>query len=461
MIILFGWQCITSAQNLEDYLQTASENNPGLKAYFYNYMAAMEKVPQVGSLPDPELTFGIFIRPMERFMGNQRAEIQLMQMFPWFGMRNTQMDEAGSMALAKYEEFQDAKFRLFFQVKKTWYTMYQLQEEIRIIEENLKILQTYERFALIRFQTAGTGVSMQEDNYMNDNSDKPSGTSMGDMSGGVKTGSSPDMATTGNTDPMSTSGATMGPGKSGMSDVLRVRMEIKELENSMSLLKDSFIPLQAEFNQLINRNMFEPVEILDTLEETALSSERLALLDSITQNNPMLKMLDAEVSAFEAQKQMAKLEGRPMFGAGVTYMRFSPRIEDGMPMGGNDMIMPMVRLSIPLYRKKYNAMYKETELKQQTVQYRRDNTVNQLGTQWSNTMRDLDNASSRTVLYKEQSDLARQILNLQMTRYSTSSQEFEEVLRAQQKLLDFQLKLIRAIVDQYITLATLEYLAGS
>jgi outer membrane protein TolC len=238
-------------------------------------------------------------------------------------------------------------------------------------------------------------------------------------------------------------------------------MEIKELNNRLTLLQDSRLPIQAEFNQLLNREYNEPVNIADTLSASSLNLERLALLDSITQNNPMLKMLDAENEAYEAQKKMARLEGFPMLGAGVNYMPFSPRLENGMEMGGDDMIMPMVRLSIPIYRKKYNAMFRETELKQQAVQLRRENSVSQLKTQWVTALRDLDDASRRTVLYREQSDLASQTLNLLMTSYTVDGRDFEEVLRVQQQLLDYQLRLITAIVDQHTALAMLETLAAT
>ena len=394
------------AQNLEAYLQMAGENNPELKAYFSDYLAALERVPQLGALPDPELSMGIFLKPMERYMGNQQADIQLMQMFPWFGTLGARKDGASKMALARYESFQDARNRLFYQVKATWYQMYRLDEDIRISEENLKILQTYERLALNRYQSAG---------------------------------------------------GTMG---SGMSEVLRVRMEIKALENDVAFLKDSRLPLQAEFNQLLNRNLNEPVKLVDTLDDTALSLERLALLDSITQNNPMLKMLDAEEEAYVSQKKTARLEGRPMFGGGVNYMAFSPRTDHGMSMGGMDMVMPMVSVSIPIYRKKYKAMSREAELQRQAAGQRRDNLVNQLTTQWATALRDLDDASRRTGLYREQSDLAAQTLSLLMTGYSAGGQDFEEVLRVQQQLLDYQLKLVAAVVDQHTAVAMLEMLAG-
>lgn len=463
-LLFLGVQSTSFSQSLDEYLKVAAENNPELKAYFNEYLASLEKVPQVGALPDPELTMGFFFQPMERFMGNQQADIQLMQMFPWFGMLKTQKDEASKMALAQYEVFQDAKYRLFYQVKNTWYQLYRLEEEIRITEENLEILKQYERLALIRFQSAdiGTGSgpsNMQQATSMNSGSSTSSASSMGGMSGGMTSGTSGKSSSKGGSS-MGTS-SSMNGGGSGMSDVLRVRIQIKELENTLALLKDSRLPLQAEFNQLLNREYDHLVTISDTLAETSVPFERMAILDSISQKNPMLKMLDAEAEAYEAQKKMAKLEGRPMLGAGINYIPFSPRIEDGMPMGGDDMVMPMVRLTIPIYRKKYNAMQKEAELKQTAVQQRRKNTVNLLSTQWSNAMRDLDDATRRTDLYRGQTDLARQTLNLLMTSYATDGKDFEEVLRIQQQLLDYQLSLITAIADQHTTIATLEKLAAT
>ena len=462
IMFLFGFIYFLSIEvkgqeYIEEYLTMAAENNPELKAYFHDYLAAMEKVPQVGALPDPELSMGFFLRPMERFMGNQQGEIQIMQMFPWFGMLRTQKDEASKMAMARYEVFEDAKNILFFRVKSIWYEMYRLEEEIRLAEENLSILKQYERLALIRFQSAGTGSNaMAGDNSMKKSSKPPSSSAMGGMGSGMGAGntSAKKPAATGSSASMNTSG-------SGMSDVLRVKMEVNELENTLARLKDSRIPLKAEFNQLLNRNINTHIEIADTLADTALSLERLALLDSITQNNPMLKMLDAEEGVYEAQKKMAKLEGRPMLGAGVNYMPFSPRTENGMAMGGNDMVMPMVKISIPIFRKKYNALQKEAELRQKAVQQRRVNTVNELSVQWAATLRDIDDATRRTALYREQSKLANQTLDLLMTSYAADGRNFEEVLRVQQQLLDYQLKLISAIVDQHTAVAMLESLAAT
>ena len=86
LLLLFGAEI--NAQTLNDYLKIAAENNLGLKAKFKDYEASLEKVNQVGSLPDPVLDFGYFISPVETRNGPQQAKIGVMQMFPWMGTLN-------------------------------------------------------------------------------------------------------------------------------------------------------------------------------------------------------------------------------------------------------------------------------------------------------------------------------------------------------------------------------------
>ncbi|WP_163377759.1 TolC family protein [Cyclobacterium sp. SYSU L10401] len=429
LIFLSTFQSLTcrlQAQTLEDHLLTAAENNPEVQAYFHEYLAALEKVPQAGTLPEPELSIGLFIRPMERLMGNQHADLQLMQMFPWFGSLGIRKDEASKMAQARYEAFRMVKNELLYQVKEAWHQLSRLNEEIKITKAHLSILEKYERLALVRYQSSSSGPG---------GSNSPTDKAMNSAT------------------PMPSSSTSMG-------DVLRIRMERNELENAISLLSDTRQALVAEFNELLNRDPEEGLELPDMLANEPLNRGRLELLDSIKGYNPRLKMLDAESAAYASQKTMAKLEGRPMMGAGVNYMAFSPRTENGMNMGGNNMVMPMLKITLPIYRKKFKSMEKAAELNQEASLKKKENTINQLSTQWRNALRDWDDADRRVNLYQKQTDLAEQTLDLLMTAYANDGKAFEDLLQVQQQLLDYQLKRIMAIVDKHNSLAQLENLAG-
>ncbi|NQV01140.1 MAG: TolC family protein, partial [Bacteroidia bacterium] len=73
IFLLVPGMSVRAQDILESYLQEAAKHNPELKSRFNEYMAALEKVPQVGTLPDPTIAFGYFIMPVETRIGPQRA----------------------------------------------------------------------------------------------------------------------------------------------------------------------------------------------------------------------------------------------------------------------------------------------------------------------------------------------------------------------------------------------------
>ena len=104
MLLVAGFGVtVSKPDSLYSYLEIAAKNNPTVLQRYYEYQAALQKVPQVSSLPDPTINVGVFLKPMELVAGNQVADIQLMQMFPWFGVLKNAKDEMSLMANAKYE----------------------------------------------------------------------------------------------------------------------------------------------------------------------------------------------------------------------------------------------------------------------------------------------------------------------------------------------------------------------
>lgn len=60
-----------SVDSLPAYLMLAAKNNPEVLQKFAEYQAALEKIPQAGSLPDPELSIEAFLSPMEIIAENR------------------------------------------------------------------------------------------------------------------------------------------------------------------------------------------------------------------------------------------------------------------------------------------------------------------------------------------------------------------------------------------------------
>jgi outer membrane protein TolC len=455
-IAVFAQDTITE---LNTYLEQAAKNNPKVQAAFNQYLAALEKVPQVGALPDPQFSFGYFIKPMQLLDGNQVADLQLMQMFPWFGTLKSAKDEASMMANAKYEAFNVIKAELFYQVKSNWYQLQKYDKEIALVSDNIELLESLEKLALIKFQSPGVDASYSSSsNSMNNNS----GNSMSNSISGINGMQSPQ---SGNLAMSIVPSAGMQDGMSNkqgsLQDVLRVRMEILDQQNRLALLVDQKKTEETRFNALLNRDLKAPVLLSDSLFIEQLPAEELAIADSILSNNPMLAMLASETESYAIMEQKAKKMGLPMLGLGLNYMPIQQREGNTSPMNGQDMFMPMLSVSIPIYRKKFNAMQSEARLMQEAGKQQTIDLKNNLLVQYRQFVQNLDDAERRIVLYKEQEDLARKTTELLLSGFATTGSDYEEVLRMQLKVLDYGFNHIEAIVDYNTNVAMAEMLMNS
>jgi outer membrane protein TolC len=452
-LLLFLWSGTQSirAQTLEDYLLQAAENNPGLKAAYARYQATAEQVNQA-SLPNPELQAGAFIRPMERFMGNQTADFRLMQMFPWFGMLSTQKEEAYHMGQADYQLFLEEKNRLFFEVKSTWNSLLLLHGEQQLAQKNLEYLMKYETLALMQYQV-GNSIVLPSNSFRQANtSSSPANTNqmsgMGGSTSPTAQGASP-----------SSSGMTalpMAGSSSGLTAILQIRLQIKELESTLQQLAANKEVIQYQFQQLLNRPMEANLVLPVVWEKAQLTLAKQDYLASIKESNPMLAMYASEQMAFTQQAKMAKLEGKPMLGAGVNYMAFTSRLESGMPMGGQDMVMPMMTLSLPIYRKKIASKIKQADYLKNGAMMQQEEMANQLTLQWASAFRDWEESERLLSLYDAQVALVEQQQQVMETTYSSGTLSLSEVIQTQQMLLDYRRKKLNALYQQHQSLAQLD-----
>ncbi|WP_257670436.1 TolC family protein [Parapedobacter tibetensis] len=462
--LLVLWVFGGYAQTLEGYLQTAAENNPGLKAQYYRYQASLERVPQAGSLPDPEMGFNFFIMPMERYMGEQVGDISIMQMFPWFGSLKAGKEEASYMAKMEFERFTEAKIELFFQVRSLWYQLYQVDKEAALLEEELELMHQLKNLALAKFKsspsqagaTSGGNPSGARPASKREGNASDAGAGMSGMATGRAGQPGGQMA-------MSSGGnAAMGSMQSssgGMVDVLLVQLQIKELESKMTILKKSAKPLRIAFNKLLNREIAAEIVVKDTLEPAQLPASLSLVEDAAIQNHPMVKMAEWDEKAREAQERMAKLMGRPMIGLGLNYMLLQPRMTGANEMApmnnGNNMLMPMATVTIPIYRKKYKAQRMEAEYQREAATRDRESAANQLVSELGQLVNTYEEATINMELITEQIAITEQAIRLMTTSYQVGRTSMEELMRQRQNLLRYREQILTTLTNQHKTVAAI------
>lgn len=404
LILIPGFSAYTQ-DILKGYLVEAAGNNPGLQGAFNEYLAALEKIPRVSALPDPQVTFGYFIQPVETRLGPQQARISVMQMFPWFGTLGAKEDAAADMAKARYEVFNEAKARLFYDVKSTYYDIYYVRQAIGITMKNIEILNTFRNLALIKVES-GTASAV---------------------------------------------------------DVLRAEMEIADLENQLALMKDILYTQQVAFNNLLNVDITREIALPDLLPASDVQLGHEAILDSIRAGNPTLIQLNFIESAFKNQARVASKSGKPGFSVGIDYMVTgeSPASMPSASESGNDaVVFPMLSISVPLYRQKYRSAVKEAVYFQKATLNRKEDKMNVLESVFTGAEKDYRDADRRIPLYRKQSERADKALRILETDYATNAKDFEEILRMERQLLKYNLELEKALADKNAAVAFINYLMG-
>ncbi len=391
-----------SAQNeLQQYLHTAAENNPGLKVKFNEYMAALERVPQVGTLPDPTFAFGYFIQPIETRLGPQRAKISASQMFPWFGTLSARENSTEALAKAKYEVFKEAKSKLFYDVKASYYNLHFNEKAIAVTLENIEILSSFKNLAKIKIES----------------------------------------------------------GSASAVDAYRVEMEINDLENQLALLRDNSKVLTVKFNKLLNVNASSTIVIAEELSSKILISKQ-AELDSIVANNHVLNSFDYQLEGLEYSKQLAAKDGMPQFSIGLEYAIIGEGNSTARNAGQDAFVFPKIGLTIPLYRSKYKAKVQEVVYMQEAKSFEKSDKENTLTVLFEEVWKDYQDADRRLSLYRKQTELAQKSLSILESNYATNNTEFEEILRMERKLLKYALDFQKAITDKEAAVAFIQYLKG-
>lgn len=400
IIAMLLYSTLGFAQSLDEYFKIAAENNPGLQAVYKEYEASLQKIPQVSTLPDPVFSFGYFISPAETRVGPQEAKLSLTQMFPWFGTLKAQGNAAALMADAKFQGFIDARNKLHLQLASAYYPLYELKEWVRVEQENIKILESYKNIATQKYKN-GTG---------------------------------------------------------SMLDVLRVDIMLNDAKTNLIILRDKEKPLLTTFNKLLNRPEAEIVQISDTLNSEILSSNYR--MDSLIVSNPKIKALDLKYQSSKAAEAAALKQGLPKLGVGLDYVVVGKGPNVSMSDNGKDVFMPMVSVSIPIFRRKYNASVKEARLMQESYTYQKQEVTNALISEYETVWFQVQQQLQLLSLYEKQMKSSQQSLNLLFTSYGNSGKEFEELLRMQQQLLQYRKMTSTALVQYHIALEKINYLTS-
>lgn len=395
VVFLFGL-AISYCQTLNDYLNEAEKNSPELQSKHYLYESAVEMIDEVGSLPNTNFSAGYFIEGAETRVGEQKFKLSAIQNLPWFGTLVAKKESASFKAESRKNDIDIYKRHLFLEVKMAYYSLYELKAKENILNDHLKILNTYEKLAINE----------------------------------------------------------LGNNRSTMVDVLKIKMERNDLFNDLNVISAEINAHKITFNILLNKKFNAPVHIPDTI----ISMIELPFNRESIQLNPKLLQYDNILNSINKLEEVAKKEGLPTIGIGLDYISVEERVAPLLADNGKDIIMPMVSVSVPIFSKKYSSRRKQLQLEQKAIGLTKQNEMNSLYAVYEKALADFNNSRITIETQIEniiQADQAQKVL---LTAYQTAKMDFKQILEVQQLKLKFQLKKIIAEKEQAIQLAKIHFL---
>jgi len=397
IVSLFLTTFTTNSQTLEDYLAIAKENSSELKISNYEYEIAKEKVLEVGNNTETSFNFGYFIQSPETRVGPQVAMGGIRQEFPWFGTKNAERDAAISNAEVRQFDIELSERDLIYKVKEAYYNLYEKQALTTILKENKQILMTYENMAL----------------------------------------------------------AALENNKATFSDVSLIRVQKNELHSKMFQNYNEIEALSRNFNRVIQRDVNEIVNIVDSLNVTDILIGKTEVIQ-----HPSLDKIDQLNEALDYENELIGKENTPTIELGLDYILVNELNNIDITDNGKDIILPTVSFSIPIFNKDYKSRNNQIKIRQDQIISEKINQKRLLEIALEDALLSFNNSLLSVVAAQKNKEEIQHAININLKAYETGILNYKNIVGLQLQKINYQLMEIAATKKAFIAKATTEYLSN-
>jgi len=383
-----------NSQTLDEYISIAKENNSTIKLKTATYELAKEKINEVGTYQNTNLSLGIFALTPETRVGSQLFKVGASQKMPWFGEFDAQKDAVKAKAEIKQYDIALSERDLDFNVKKAYYNIYEQLVITNILKDNKLILKTYENMAL----------------------------------------------------------AALSNNRATMSDVLRIRVQKNELHSKIFQNINSIKTLGINFNKLLQREE-TPLFIADSLNVLDILVKNTKI-----NSHPSLEKINEFNKVYKSQEKLIDIDKKPKIAIGLDYIFVDGYNNLNPAQNGKDVLMPKVSIGIPIFNKKHKSQYKQIKIQQEILVDAFENQKNNLEIALDQAKLDLDNAILTVVAAQKNKTEIQRAINVDLKAYETGILDYDKILRLQLQKIRFQLMEITAIKKAFIAKSKVEYL---
>ena len=243
--------------------------------------------------------------------------------------------------------------------------------------------------------------------------------------------------------------AKVESGKGSTADVLRVQLKEEELRQKMQILQASETKPTVAINQLLNRELVTEIPISPGLTFATMPVNKDSLLIRLSDNHPLLRMLSLQQEVSQKKITLNELDSKPTFGVGLDYLMVDARSDAEPRHNGRDILQLRGVIRVPISQGKYSAKQREEDYRIVALDHSKANTLSQFRSAIEQAYADHEEARLKIELYERQIEITSAAIRILEGEYSTQGNNFDELLRLEQELIDYDLKLLYAIVASH------------
>jgi outer membrane protein TolC len=393
---------------LGDLLAEVAEANPTLRAARLEAAARAQTGAQVGALPDPTVSVKAFPYPLVTALGAQRSQWRVEQMAPWPGTLALRERAADLGAAVSGYEADALALDLALQVKRAYYTLYQLQRTDALVRTFRERLDAFTEAAAVRYE--------------------------------------------------------VGRGPQGA--VLQVGLEEERLGARLLAIdarREAALQTLARLTDrpgLVAADPDGSGQAPVVLETPPLPSAEAALADVALRLRPEVQALDAAAEQAEAEVALARKAFYPDLGVGVTYFDITDR-EMPPTADGTDAVAVMLSAKLPLQRGRLRARLDQARLRAAQVEARQEAIETAITTEIADVAYAARREAETLVLFRDRLlPQAQATVESVLAAYTTGEADYVAFLDAERSRFQVQLGLEDALGRYLDATARLERALG-
>ena len=228
------------------------------------------------------------------------------------------------------------------------------------------------------------------------------------------------------------------------------------MNQELEILETLKVGPSASINQLLNQPLDTPISISGSLSFSQMLFNKENLRNTIEENHPMLRMYSLQQEISNKAIAVNELDGKPSFGVGMDYIMVNKRDVADLSGNGRDILQLRASVKIPLFRQKYEAKEKEESLKIEALEYKKADRLSKFMAAIDKAMADHESARLKVELYNQQIIITQAAINILESDYSASGKSFDELLRLEKDLIEYNLKIMKAIVKSHIAKSNID-----